>query len=70
MTQIFNKYDKLKMFGLIIKSITGIVGGSLVLTENHPYITLSVLALGGAANEFVSVLKDKEVKKAADVEGN
>jgi hypothetical protein len=68
MTQIFNKYDKLKMFGLIIKSVTGIVGGSLVLTENHPYITLSVLALGGAANEFVSVLKDKEVKKATNVE--
>lgn len=63
MTKIFNNYDKLKMVGLIIKSVTGIIGGSLVLTENHPYITLTVLAIGGAANEFVSVLKDKEVKK-------
>jgi hypothetical protein len=70
MTKIFNKYDKLKMFGLIIKSVTGIVGGSLILTEDHPYITLAVLALGGAANEFVSVLKDKEVKKVTDVQGD
>lgn len=61
MKELFTKYDKYKLVGLIIKSVTGIIGGSLILTENHPYITLIVLSIGAAANEGVSFLKDKEV---------
>jgi hypothetical protein len=63
MNAILSKYDKYKLFGLVIKAITGVVGGSLVLTEKHPYITLVVLAIGAGANEWVSFIKDKEAKK-------
>ena len=62
MKNFFTTYDKYKLFGLVIKSVTGIIGGSLILTENHPYITLIVLSIGAAANEWVSFLKDKEAK--------
>jgi hypothetical protein len=55
-----SKIEKLKLIGLIIKSITAIVGGSLILAEGHPYISISILALGGAANEIVSFIKEKE----------
>jgi divalent metal cation (Fe/Co/Zn/Cd) transporter len=63
MNAILSKYDKYKLFGLIIKAITGVIGGSLVLTENHPYITLIVLSIGAGANEYISFIKDKEAKK-------
>jgi len=63
MNAILSKYDKFKLIGLIIKAITGVIGGSLVLTEKHPYITLVVLAIGAGANEWVSFIKDKEAKK-------
>ena len=55
-----SRIEKLKLIGLIIKSITAIVGGSLILVEGHPYISVSILALGGAANEIVSFIKEKE----------
>jgi hypothetical protein len=57
-----SKIEKLKLIGLVIKSITAIVGGSLILAEGHPYISVSILALGGAANETVSFIKEKENK--------
>lgn len=55
-----NKIEKLTLISRCVKSVTAIVGGSLVLTEGHPYITMTVLAIGGIANECVSYLKDKE----------
>jgi len=61
---LLSSYDKLKLVGLIIKAISGVVGGSLILSEAKPYLTLAILALGAAANEVVSFLKDKENKNA------
>ena len=58
----FSKYDKFKLAGMLIKAVTGVVGGSLVLTEGHPYITLAVLALGAAADQFVTIVKEKGSK--------
>ena len=62
--KIFNlsKIDKLKLIGLSIKAATGIIGGSLVLVEGHPYIATAVLVLGAVANEFVSYIKEQENK--------
>lgn len=54
------KIEKLKLIGQCIKAATGIIGASLVLTENHPYLTLTVLALGGVSNEVISFIKEKE----------
>ena len=49
-----SKFDKFKLIGLCIKAVTGVIGGSMVLAEGHPYLTLAVLAVGALANELVS----------------
>ena len=54
-----NNNDKAKVITLIIKAITGVVGTSLVLENNHPYITLVVLAVGAIANELINIYKWK-----------
>lgn len=59
-----SKIEKLKLIGLCVKAATAVIGGSLVLSEKHPYLTLSVLALGGVANEVVSFIKEKENAQA------
>ena len=56
------KIEKLKLIGLIIKSVTGVTGGSLILSENHPYLSIIILGIGAAANEFVSYIKEQEAK--------
>ena len=65
MKKLLTNYDKYKLAGLMIKAITGVVGGSLILTNEYPYVSLAVLSVGAAANEWVSFIKDKEVKKIA-----
>ena len=57
---VLNKIDKLKLAGLSIQAVTGVVGASLILTENHPYFTLVVLAIGALSNQIVSFIKGKE----------
>jgi len=37
----------------MIKAVCGVSGASLVLENNHPYITLSILCIGAAANEYI-----------------
>lgn len=54
------KLDKLKLLGLCIKAATAIAGGSLILSEGHPYITIAILAAGAVGNEVVSFVKEKE----------
>lgn len=36
-----------------VKSVTGILGGSLILTNEHPYLSLLVLGIGAIANEAI-----------------
>jgi len=55
-----SKIEKLKLIGICIKSATAIVGGSLILVEGYPYLSIGILALGGVANEVVSFIKEKE----------
>lgn len=55
-----SKFEKFKLIGLCIKGATGIIGGSLIIAEGHPYLSLTVLAIGAVANEFVTFIKDKE----------
>lgn len=55
-----SKIEKLKLIGLCIKAATAIVGGSLILTEGHPYWSITMLAIGAVANEVVSFIKEKE----------
>jgi hypothetical protein len=64
MTNLFKttNFEKYKIIAICIKAFTGIIGGSLVLSENHPYLTITVLGIGAVANEVVSYIKDKERK--------
>lgn len=59
----FTKLELLKLVGISIKSATAIIGGSLILVEGHPYLSIAILALGGVANEVVSFIKEKENEK-------
>lgn len=70
MDNLFTRYDKYKLIGLIIKAVTGVVGGSLILTEEHPYMSLLILSVGAAANEAVSFIKEKEAKRIASRRSN
>lgn len=51
--------EKFKISLVAIKAICGVAGGALVLTENHPYITLIILSIGAAANEVQAYLKNQ-----------
>jgi len=55
-----NTKSKYELAAMLIKAATGVVGGSLVLENQHPYITLSVLAVGAMANELLTYLKKNE----------
>jgi len=55
MTKILS--NKWQLILLIVKAVSGVIGGALILTENHPYISLLVLAIGAAANEAISYFK-------------
>ena len=56
------RIEKLKLIGLCIEGATGVIGTSLVLTEKHPYLTITVLALGAIATKTVSFIKERENK--------
>lgn len=59
MTKILSSLDKYELLALIIKGVTGVIGGSLVLNEGHPYITLGILAIGAASNEYLAFMQRK-----------
>lgn len=62
-----NKVEKLKLIGQSIRAATGVFGTSLILSEGHPYVTISILAIGAIANEVVSFLKERENKAMTDL---
>ena len=45
--------NKWAFIAFAVKSVTGILGGSLVLTNEHPYLSLMVLGIGAIANEAI-----------------
>ena len=53
------KFDWLQLSANIVEGVTGIVGASLILTENHPYFTLGALSLGMVATKVIAFLKEK-----------
>lgn len=59
-------YEKFKLFGLIIKAVFGTLGGAVILSEQHPYLALSILGVGAGANEWVSFLKDREMNNTTN----
>ncbi len=62
MNKFLNEYgerktNKAKLIALSVKAVTGVVGASLVLEQSHPYIALSVLAIGAVVNEVINFYK-------------
>lgn len=45
--------NKWAFVAFAIKALTGILGGSLILTNEHPYLSLIVLGVGAIANEAI-----------------
>lgn len=45
--------NKWAFIALCVKAVTGLAGASLVLEQNHPYVALTVLAIGAIANEAI-----------------
>lgn len=62
----FTKLELLKLVGICIKSATAIIGGSLILVEGHPYLSVIILSIGAVANEIVSYIKEKENEKPSE----
>lgn len=54
------KSSKLKMLAVCIKAVTGVAGGSLILAEGHPYLTLAILCVGAVANEVINFYPESE----------
>ena len=54
MDEIKKFYNRnLLLIANIMKAITGVIGASLILTEEHPYFALATLAAGAGVNEFL-----------------
>lgn len=57
-----NKSRKIKFITLCIKTVTGILGASMILTEQKPYLTLIILSVGAIANEVLNFINTEEQK--------
>lgn len=60
--KVFNlsKIERLELIGLCIKAVTGVLGVSVILTENHPYWAITILSLGALADQIVIFIQKKE----------
>ncbi len=50
------KSKRIKLLAVCIKSVTGVLGASAILTEQRPYITLTILCIGAVANEVLNFI--------------
>lgn len=65
LTKFTSKYErgkskKIKLAALCIKTVTGILGASSILTEQHPYVSLTILCIGALANEILNFISSEE----------
>ena len=54
---IDSRNKKAKLIALCVKSVTAIIGSSMIIQNQHPYLTLLVLSIGAIANEMINVYK-------------
>lgn len=50
------KSKKIKLIALCIKAVTGVLGASMILTQQRPYLTLLILCIGAIANEVLNFM--------------
>ncbi len=51
---------KVKLVANLVKAVTGALGASLILSEDHPYLSLIVLSIGAAVNEYLLYLEKED----------
>jgi len=51
---------KIKFITLCIKAVTGVLGASMILTEQRPYLTLAILCAGAISNEVANFISSEE----------
>lgn len=66
MKTLFTQYEKLELLALCIEGATGVIGASLILTEKHPYISITVLAAGAVATKCINFLHRKESEEKTE----
>lgn len=69
--QLAKKYEKgkskkVKLIAVCIKAVTGVLGASMILTEQRPYITLIILCIGAVANEITNFYSQEEQNESRD----
>lgn len=57
--------DKWELAALCIKGLTGVLGGSMILENNHPYLTLAICGVGAVANEVVIFIQKRKNEKGS-----
>lgn len=62
------KSKKVKLIAVCIKAVTGVLGASMILTEQRPYLTLIILCIGAVANEITNFYSQEE-KEEVPVDG-
>lgn len=65
LNKIISKYErgkskKIKLMAVCIKAITGVLGASMILTQQHPYIILTILCIGAVTNEIINFIQEEE----------
>lgn len=65
LNKISERYDrgkskKIKLIALCIKAITGVLGASMILTEQHPYLSIAILCCGAVANEILNFIHEEQ----------
>lgn len=57
------KSNKIKLIALCIKAVTGVLGASMILSQQKPYLTLFILSLGAVINEILNFINTEEQKE-------
>ena len=55
--------NNLLLIAMMTKAATGVLGASLILTEQHPFVSLLALSFGAAINEYLLFVEKSKNKK-------
>ena len=51
--------ENLMIVAKVVKGITGVLGGAVILENNHPYIAITILSIGAGINELILYVEKK-----------
>jgi hypothetical protein len=53
--------NRLKLAALCIEGVTAVLGSALILEQNHPYITLIILAIGVVSHKVLKFIDEGNI---------